>query len=119
LVNFVMKREIVAYKEHFRRFYRSQDVKVRRKINYILDLIRFEDQIPAKFFKQIGGYEGIYEIRIITSFRSIRVLCMLDIGGRLILLNGFVKKGQKTPVKELRIAYKLTKQFKSEKQGTT
>ena len=44
---------------------------------------------------------------------------MFDIGGRLILLNGFVKKGQKTPVKELRIAYKLKKQFESEKQGTT
>ena len=46
-------RKIIAYKDHFVKFYKSQDTKTQEKIEYALDLIRFERQVPIKFFKYL------------------------------------------------------------------
>jgi hypothetical protein len=46
-----MVRKVVLYKENIREFYKSQDKKVQEKIEYVLDLVRFEKQVPVKFFK--------------------------------------------------------------------
>jgi hypothetical protein len=37
-----MIREIIAYKNYFIDFYKSQDDKVQTKIEYALDLVRYE-----------------------------------------------------------------------------
>jgi hypothetical protein len=50
-----MIRKIVAYKDDFVIFYKSQDSKTQEKIEYILDLIRFEKQVPKKFLKYLDG----------------------------------------------------------------
>ena len=70
-----MVRKIFAYKDNFVNFYKSQDPKVQEKIEYVLDLVRFEKQVPAKFFKHLENTDGIYEVRVITTFKSIRILC--------------------------------------------
>jgi hypothetical protein len=46
-----MIRKIIAYKSYFIDFYKSQELKVQEKIEYIFDLIRFEEYVPKKFFK--------------------------------------------------------------------
>ena len=52
----------------------------------------------------IQGVKGLYEIRSnISSGRIARVLFVL-IGNQMVLLHGFVKKTQKTPDKELKLA---------------
>jgi phage-related protein len=45
-----------------------------------------------------------------------RVFCFFDKGRLIILLNGFQKKTQKTPQKEIERAEKLRKQYKEEQQ---
>jgi phage-related protein len=40
-----------------------------------------------------------------------RVFCFFDKGQLIILLNGFQKKTQKTPLKEIRLAEKLKKEY--------
>jgi len=35
-------RRIISYKENFVNFYKSQDNKTQEKIEYVLDLVRFE-----------------------------------------------------------------------------
>lgn len=106
-----MKRDIIAYKDYFIKFYKAQDEKVQEKIEYILDLVRFERHIPKKFFKQLKNTEGIYEVRVITTFKSIRILCFFDDDSLVILANCFVKKTQKTPRKEIKIAEKLRMEY--------
>lgn len=106
-----MIRKIIAYKNYFIDFYRAQDEKVQEKIGYVLDLVRFERQVPKKFFKALEGTDGLYEIRIITTFKSIRVLCFLDEGNLVVLTNCFVKKTQKTPKKEIERAHRLKNEF--------
>lgn len=108
-------RKIKIYKNYFTDFYNSQEHKTQKKIEYMLDLVRFEKQIPKKFFKYLKNTEGIYEIRVITVFKSIRILCLFDDGDLVVLVNCFVKKSQKTPKKEIEIAEKLRKEYLREK----
>lgn len=112
-----MIRRVIAYKEYFADFYKSQDEKVREKIGYVLDLVRFERQVPKKFFKYLENTDGIYEVRVITTFKSIRILCFFDDGNLVVLSNCFVKKTQKTPRKEIKIAEKQKKEYLKEKNS--
>ncbi|WP_431127647.1 type II toxin-antitoxin system RelE/ParE family toxin [Flagellimonas flava] len=112
-----MERRILFYKDHFIDFYSEQEPKVQKKIEFVLDLVRFEPQVPIKFFKRLKGSEGIYEIRIITTFRSIRILCFLEGADLVILVNSFIKKTQKTPRKEIKLAEKLKKEYLRTKNG--
>lgn len=112
-----MVREIIFYRDNFIDFYRSQEEKVQRKIEYVLDLIRYEKQVPKKFFKSLTNTDGIYEIRVITAFKSIRILCFQDDGNLIILTNCFIKKSQKTPKKEINIAERLKKEYLKEKNS--
>jgi phage-related protein len=112
-----MIRKVIAYKNHFVDFYKKQDSKVQRKIEYVLDLVRFEKRIPEKFFKHLEGTEEIYEVRVITTFKSIRILCFLDKGNLVVLTNCFVKKTQKTPKRYMTMAEKLRDEYLNEKYG--
>jgi len=112
-----MIRRIIAYKNYFIDFYKSQDFKVQEKIEYVFDLVRFEKQVPKKFFKKLENTDGIYEIRVITTFKSIRILCFFDKGELVVLTNCFIKKTQKTPSKEIKMAEKLKKEYMNEKYG--
>lgn len=94
-----MQREIVFYGDRVIDFYKAQGLKVQEKIEYVLDLVRFESYVPIKFFKKLENSEGIYEVRVITYQKSIRILCFLDAGTLVVLTNAFVKKTQKTPKK--------------------
>ena len=110
-----MIRIIIPYKDNFIEFYEKQDDKVQLKIEFVLDLVRFEERVPIKFFKLLKSTEGIYEIRVLTAFKSIRILCFLDEGNLVILTNCFVKKTQKTPKKEIKLAQKLKIEYLNEK----
>jgi phage-related protein len=112
-----MIRTIIAYKDYFVDFYKKQDNKVQEKIEYVLDLIRFEKHVPIKFFKYLDDTDGIYEIRVITTFKSIRILCFMDKGNLVVLTNCFLKKTQKTPKKEIKLAERLKKEYLTEKYG--
>ena len=80
-----------------------------------MDLVRFERQVPKKFFKYLENTEGIYEVRVITTFKSIRILCFFDDGYLVVLANCFIKKTQKTQKKEIKLAEKLKKEYLEDK----
>ena len=106
-----MIRKLKAYKNYFGDFYDSQELKVQEKIEYVLDLVRFERQVPKKFFKSLENTDGIYEVRVITTFKSIRIFCFFDDGNIVILANCLVKKTQKTPKKDIKLAERLKKEY--------
>jgi phage-related protein len=110
-------RKIVTYGDNFVKFYKSQDSKIQDKIEYVLDLVRFEKQVPIKFFKYLDDTDGIYEIRVVTTFKNIRILCFFDKGELIVLTNCFLKKTQKTPRKEIKNAEKLKKEYMTQKYG--
>ncbi|UPS92780.1 type II toxin-antitoxin system RelE/ParE family toxin [Bizionia sp. M204] len=112
-----MIRKVIAYGKHFPEFYKAQEDNVKEKIGYVLDLVRLERQVPKKFFKYLENTDGIYEVRVITTFKSIRILCFFDDGNLVVLANAFVKKTQKTPRKEIKLAEKLKKEYLKEKNN--
>ena len=112
-----MVREVIAYKNYFINFYKGQDSKIQEKIEYVLDLVRFERQIPKKFYKLLENTDGIWEVRVITTFKSIRILCFQDKENLIVLTNCFLKKTHKTPKKEIKMAEKLKTEYLIEKYG--
>ena len=112
-----MIRKVLAYKDNFIKFYKQQDPKTQKKIEFVLDLVRFERQVPKKFFKLLENTNGIWEVRVITTFKSIRILCFQDKGELVVLTNCFLKKSQKTPKQEIKKAEKLKKEYMIEKYG--
>ena len=112
-----MIRKVIAYKDHFIKFYKSQDNKTQDEIEYVLDLVRFEKQVPIKFFKYLEDTDGIYEVRVITAFKSVRILCFFDKGDLIVLTNCLIKKTQKTPRQEIKLAESLKDEYLIEKYG--
>jgi hypothetical protein len=53
--------------DYFEIFYGQQDQKVKRKINYVLWLIRYTEWVPEKFLKHLEDSDGLYEIRNSTT----------------------------------------------------
>ncbi|MCL5027460.1 MAG: type II toxin-antitoxin system RelE/ParE family toxin [Bacteroidetes bacterium] len=110
-----MKRKILFYNNYFLDFYSQQDDKTKEKIDFVLDLIRNIERVPSKFLKYLEGTDGLFEIRVITSQKSIRIFCFFDEGKLIILLNCFVKKTNKTPKKEIEQGMKLKEDYYKEK----
>ncbi len=69
------------------------------------------DRIPEKYFKHITGSSGMFEVRVEVGSDIYRVFSFFDKGQLVILVNGFQKKSQKTPKKELEIEEKLKKEY--------
>jgi len=60
-------------------------------------------------------HKGLFEARIKLGSNIWRVFCFFDKGKLVILLNGFVKKTQKTPKKEIDKAVRLMKEYYEQK----
>lgn len=114
-----MVRDIVFFGDQVIEFYETQNSKVQFKIEYVLDLVRFERQVPIKLYKKLVNTEGIYEVRVITSQKNIRILCFQDEETLIILTNAFVKKTQKTPKKEIKLAETLKEEYLKQKDDET
>ena len=59
----------------------------------------------------MSGTEGLYEIRIEFEGNIYRIFCCFDKGNLVLLFNGFQKKTQKTPKKEIDLAQKLKNEY--------
>ncbi|NVO12056.1 MAG: type II toxin-antitoxin system RelE/ParE family toxin [Bacteroidales bacterium] len=109
-------RNIFYFKNYYLDFFEKLKPEVKRKFNWTLQLIATIDRVPSKFFKHIEGTTGIYEIRVEVGSDIYRVFSFFDKGRLVILVNGFQKKTQKTPEKEIELAEKLKKQYFDEKE---
>ena len=103
------ERSIVAYKNHFMDFYSTLKNEEARKIDYVLDMLKTQERINAKFVKFLR--DGLYEIRAEYNGNIFRVFFIFDEGNIVLLFNGFQKKTQKTPAKELEKALQLKKEY--------
>lgn len=106
-----MNRQILFYEEYFFEFYEKLDVKVKAKVQYVLELIKQVDRVPKKFLSPMTGHEGLFEIRIEYQSNIYRLFCCYDEGRLIILFNGFQKKTQKTPKNEIEKAVRLMKEY--------
>ncbi len=106
-----MIREIIFYKNYFIDFYSSQNEKVQKKIDYTLKLIETVERVPEKFLKHIENTDGLYEVRVRYKNGIFRIFCCFDEDRIIILFNGFQKKTQKLPKKEIEKGLKLKQEY--------
>ena len=100
-------RKIVEFEDHFSSFLKEQPEKVQNKIYKVIEAIETLERIPSNYLKFIQGTKGLYEARIQLGNNIWRVFCFFDNDRLVILLNGFVKKTQKTPNREIKKAQVL------------
>lgn len=74
-----------------------------------LSLIEELSRIPETYLKHIENTDGLYEVRVQSGNDIFRIFCFFDEGKLVVLANGFQKKTQKTPLKEIEKALKILK----------
>ncbi len=103
------ERRILVYKDYFLTFYRALEAGAQKKIDYVLDVLKMQDRVSEKFVKYIK--DGLYEIRASYNGNIYRAFFIFDEGNIVMLFNGFQKKTQKTPSKEIDRALELKKEY--------
>jgi phage-related protein len=78
-------------------------------------LIEDLKRVPEIYLKYIKNTDGLYEIRVQLGSEIFRIFCFFDEGQLIVLMNGFQKKTQKTPKKEIELALKIKKEYENEK----
>jgi len=109
-------RRVVFWKDYFEIFFINQTRKVKDKIIWTFELIEDTYRIPENILKHIEGTDGLYEIRLQAEGNSFRIFCFFDKNRLIILMNGFQKKTQKTPLKEIKRALTIKADYEKEQQ---
>jgi phage-related protein len=109
-------RRVVAYEHHFEDFLKELPEKVQDKIFKVIEAIETLERVPVNFLKQITSVKGLYEARIQLGNNIWRVFCFFDDLQLVILINGFQKKTEKTPKKEIEKAKQLMNKYLKEKK---
>jgi phage-related protein len=106
----------MIYKEYFSEFFVKQRQKVKDKIIWTFDLIEELQRVPETYLKHLENTDALYEIRIQLGSDIFRIFCFFDQGQLVVLANGFQKKTQKTPQKEIDKALKIKEEYFNEKK---
>lgn len=109
-------RTIIFYKDYFEKFFVKQRQKVKDKIIWTFDLIENLPRVPELYLKYIENTEGLYEIRVQQGSNIFRIFCFFDQGQLVVIINGFQKKSQKTPKKEIEMALKIKGEYENEEE---
>ncbi|HMW94117.1 MAG TPA: type II toxin-antitoxin system RelE/ParE family toxin [Chitinophagales bacterium] len=108
-------RTITFYKDYFQTFFDKQNKKVKAKIVWTFDLVEDLERVPETYLKHIENTDGLYEIRVQLGSDIFRIFCFFAKGQLVVLTNGFQKKTQKTPKKEIEMAIKIKAEYENEK----
>jgi len=108
-------RGVIFYGDYFWEFYYKQSRKVKNKINWTIGLLKFLLIIPEKYLRHIEETD-LYEIRVSFGNNIFRIFCFFDKDRLVIILNGFQKKTQKTPKKEIDRALRLKQDYYENKK---
>jgi len=92
-------------------FIDSLDAKMRAKVFGRLGLLEEHGpRLGMPFSRHLG--DGIFELRTAAGSNITRILHFFVVGRRVILTHGFVKKTQKTPMREINRAKKTRNDWK-------
>lgn len=114
------KLEIIFFKnqlgsEPVRSWLKKLSKEDKREIGENIKTVQFGWPLGMPLVGSLGN--SLWEVRVrLTSKKIARVIFFMD-GNIMVLVNGFIKKSQKTPISELELAKKRKKLYETEKQG--
>ena len=111
-----MRRRIIYYKNQNGRdfiseFIEAQQVKAQVKIAWVFDYIQNSLVLSDSYFKKLRNSRDIWEIRIQFNKNVFRFLGFFYNEYITILNHAFIKKTQKTPIKEIKTAQSRREDF--------
>jgi phage-related protein len=106
-------REVLMFRNYFLDWYRTQTDDVRKKVRFVLKILREMDIVSAKYLKHIRG--EIYEMRAGFGTNIFRVFCCFDEGNIIVLFHGFQKKTNETPSHEIEKALRIHREYQQAK----
>jgi len=92
-------------------FFDTLSDKQIEKVLWVLRIIRDIDFIPKEYLKKLVNTDNIWEIRIKFGSNIFRILGFFYKNKIIVLTNGFMKKTQKTPLKEIKLAQNRKKEY--------
>ena len=110
-------RQVVAYSSYFKEFKKTLSTEVLCKVYQIFIYIMTLEKVPVKYLKAIANTKGLFEIRVEEGGNIYRIFCCMDEGNLVILFNGFQKKTQKTPVREIERALRIMNEYFAQKKN--
>ncbi|MCB2183588.1 MAG: type II toxin-antitoxin system RelE/ParE family toxin [Desulfobulbaceae bacterium] len=98
-------------------FLDSLEDKQVEKILWVLKLVREFDRVPRQYFQKLINTDDLWEVRATRGGNIFRLIGFFDGNKLIILTNGFQKKTQKTPKKEIALAEKRKKNYLARKEN--
>ncbi len=96
-------------------FLDSLNNKMRAKLlRAVLLLEQNGNELREPYSKYLG--DGIFELRVIQGSDITRALYFFVVGHKIIITNGFIKKTQKTPQREIELAKKYRADYLAGKE---
>ncbi len=99
-------------------FIESLNAKQAQKIFWVLKAMRELPRVPQQYFKKLEGTGDLWEVRSEFGGDAFRLLGFWDDGRLIILTNGFAKKSQKTPDREIGLAAQRKRDYLNRKGQT-
>ena len=90
--------------------------KQAKKVAWVLRIIRDLDFVPKEYFKKLVT-TNLWEIRVQIGSNALRILGFFQEDNFIVLTNGFQKKTQKTPQKEIKLAEQRMKEYLSRSES--
>ncbi|MDR0231554.1 MAG: type II toxin-antitoxin system RelE/ParE family toxin [Dysgonamonadaceae bacterium] len=105
-----MERIIIQTKA-FQDFYKSLNARTKKKVDYIVKILRDKEIVSAKFVKKLVNTE-FYEMRISTDNEYRTIIFAMDNenitnANKILLLNGFIKKSTSDYSNKIAVAKKI------------
>ena len=97
-------------REPVRDWLKELPIEDRKIIGADIMQVEFEWPVSPQLVKSFSGRAGLKEVRSNISCGRIARVFFYITGNDMVLLHGFIKKSQQTPVKELELAMKRKKE---------
>ena len=89
--------------------------KQAQKVAWVLKLVKELPLVPKQYLKKLEGTDDLWEVRAEFGGDAFRLLGFWDAGSLIILTNGFAKKTQKTPNREIELATQRRRDYLNRK----
>jgi phage-related protein len=115
-------REIVFYRTRAGRspvqeYIAALSKKQARRIWDVLDAVRTLEHVPAAYLKKLAGTDGLWEVRVSAGRDAFRLLSFFHGMNVVVVLTGFAKKTEKTPLLEIQVAHRRRRDYLNGKQA--
>ena len=99
-------------------FLDSLGAKQAQKVLWVLRAVRELPRVPQQYFKKLEGTDDVWEVRAGFGGEALRLLGFGEEGRLIILTNGFAKKKQKTPEREIALAEQRKRDYLNRRKQT-